>query len=68
MAKPILDDELWKWIEPLLPPPKPRRLRFPGRRPLANRKVLTGILFVWKTGIAPGDGLRHWYELLASAS
>ncbi|KML40102.1 IS5 family transposase, partial [Burkholderia cenocepacia] len=25
MAKPIIDDELWTLIEPLLPPPKPRR-------------------------------------------
>ncbi|ONP35851.1 IS5 family transposase, partial [Burkholderia cenocepacia] len=24
MAKPIIDDELWTLIEPLLPPPKPR--------------------------------------------
>ena len=31
MAKPLLDDELWEVIEPLLPPPKPRRFRFPGR-------------------------------------
>ncbi len=23
MAKPILDDDLWALIEPLLPPPKP---------------------------------------------
>jgi len=51
MAKPLLSDELWKRIEPLLPPPKPRRFRFPGRKPLDNRKALTGILFVLKTGI-----------------
>ena len=55
MAKPILDDALWGRIEPLLPP-KPRRSRFPGRKPLDNRKALTGILFVLKTGIA-------WEEL-----
>src|SRR5918992_3817901 len=51
MAKPLLDDELWEVINPLLPPPKPRRFRFPGRKPLDNRKALTGILFVLKTGI-----------------
>ena len=50
MAKPLLPDELWERIEPLLPPPKPRRFRFPGRKPLDNRKALTGILFVLKTG------------------
>jgi transposase len=54
MAKPILDDELWEWIEPLLLP-KPRRSRFPGRKPLDNRKALTGILFVFKMGIAWED-------------
>jgi hypothetical protein len=34
MAKPLLTDERWQRIEPLLPPPKPRRFRFPGRKPL----------------------------------
>jgi transposase len=51
MAKPLLSDALWKRIEPLLPPPKPRRFRYPGRNPLDPRKVLTGIIFVLKTGI-----------------
>jgi transposase len=51
MARPLLDDELWGVIEPLLPPPKPRRFKFPGRKPLDRRKALTGILFVLKTGI-----------------
>ena len=51
MAKPLVSDELWQRIEPLLPQPKPRRFRFPGRKPLDYRKVLTGIIFVLKTGI-----------------
>ena len=51
MAKPLLSDELWERIQPLLPPPKPRRSRHPGRKPLDARRVLTGILFVLKTGI-----------------
>jgi transposase len=55
MARPLMDDELWQIIEPLLPAPKPRRRRFPGRKPLDNRKVLTGILFVLKSGIAWED-------------
>jgi len=50
-AKPILDDELWALIEPLLPAPKPRRIRYSGRKPLDNRAVLTGILFVLQTGL-----------------
>ena len=52
MSKPLLPDGLWQEIEPLLPPPKPRHFRFPGRKPLDRRKVLTGIVFVLKTGIA----------------
>jgi transposase len=51
MAKPLVSDALWQRLEPLLPPPKPRRFRFPGRKPVDQRKVLTGIVFVLKTGI-----------------
>ena len=51
MAKPLVSDELWERIAPLLPPPKPRRSRYPGRKPLDYRKLLTGIVFVLKTGI-----------------
>ena len=42
-------------LQPLLPPPPPRRFRFPGRKPLDYRQILTGILFVLKTGIAWDD-------------
>jgi len=71
MAKPILDDELWQIIEPLIPKKK-RRFRYPGRKPLSNRVVLTGILFVLKTGIAwedlpqemgCGSGMTCWRRL-----
>lgn len=55
MSKPLLSDGLWQEIEPLLPPPKPRRARFPGRKPLERRKVLTGIVFVLKVGLAWDD-------------
>ena len=51
MGAPIVDDELWTLIEPLLPSPKPRRKKYPGRLPVANRAALNGILFVLKTGI-----------------
>jgi len=54
MAKPILNDELWEIIEPLIPKKK-RRFRYPGRKPLPDRAVLTGILFVLKTGIGWED-------------
>ena len=51
MAQPLVSDALWDRIEPLLPPAKPRRFRFPGRKPVDRRRVLTGIVFVLKTGI-----------------
>jgi transposase len=51
MGAPIVDDELWALIEPLLPTPKPRRENYPGRLPVANRAAMNGILFVLKTGI-----------------
>ena len=55
MRRLLVDDKLWELVEPLLPPPKLRRYRYPGRKPLDNRKALTGILFVLKTGIAWRD-------------
>src|SRR3954462_15301794 len=75
--RPLVTDALWERLQPLLPPPPQRRFRFPGRKPLDYRKVLTGILFVLKTGIAwddlPAelgcgcgktchDYLKHWHE------
>ncbi|MFB0524288.1 MAG: IS5 family transposase [Phycisphaerae bacterium] len=49
MAKPLLDDKLWKLIEPVIPkrPPRPKG----GRPPVNDRQALTGILFVLRTGI-----------------
>lgn len=55
MSQPLLPDELWAKVEPLLPRPKRRRFRHPGRKPLDRRKVLTGILFVLRTGIRWND-------------
>jgi transposase len=55
MAAPLLTDALWERIAPLLPPPRPRRSRFPGRKPLSNRQALTGILFILKTGFRWND-------------
>jgi transposase len=74
MAKPLLPDELWALIEPLLPPAKPRRFRYPGRKPIGDRQALTGILFVLKTGIpwedlpvemGCGCGMTCWRRLRA---
>jgi transposase len=72
MAKPILDDNLWALVEPLLRPQKSRRKRSPGRKPIDPRKALTGILFVLKTGIGweylpqemgCGSGMTCWRRL-----
>lgn len=51
MAKPILNDELWGLIKPLLPEAKPRRTKYPEHKPLDDRAVLTGILFVRRSVI-----------------
>ena len=50
MARPLVSDELWESIEPLIPR-VPRRHRLRGRKRMDDRKVLTGILFVLRTGI-----------------
>lgn len=72
MAKPLVSDELWEVIQPLLPPPKPRRFRYPGRKPVGDRQALTGILFVLKTGLpwedlpaemGCGCGMTCWRRL-----
>jgi transposase len=71
MAKPLLTEEFWAVIEPLLPaePAKPK-----GGRPrtITNRAALTGILFVLRTGIpwemlpqemGCGSGMTCWRRL-----
>jgi transposase len=72
MAKQLLDDDLWELIEPILPKAKPRRRRYPGRKPISHRQALNGILFVLKTGIpweylplemGCGSGMTCWRRL-----
>jgi transposase len=69
----FVSDGLWERIEPLLPR-KERRFRYPGRRPLDDRLVLQGILFVLHTGIGCehlpqelgfGCGMTAWRRLHA---
>ncbi len=71
MATARLDDELWKLIEPLLPVRK-RRLHYPGRKRINDRRTLAGVLFVLHTGIAwqqlpqelgYGSGMTCWRRL-----
>ncbi len=72
MPKPIVSDELWETVAPLLPPepPKPKG----GRPRLADRAALTGIIFVLRTGIpwellpkemGCGSGMTCWRRLRA---
>lgn len=72
MARAIITDDLWALIEPILPPPKPRRFRYPGRKPVENRAALTGIAFVLRTGtpwedlpqeLGCGCGMTCWRRL-----
>ena len=70
MAKPLIPDELWQRIEPLIPRRPPRPLG--GRPPIPDRAALTGILFVHRTGIqwellpremGCGCGMTCWRRL-----
>ncbi len=49
MSKPLVPDDLWAALEPLLPPelPKPRG----GRPRCDDRLALAGIIFVLRSGI-----------------
>jgi transposase len=70
MAKPLVSDELWERIEPLIPLtlPSPKG----GRPRISDRAALTGILFVLRTGIqwemlpqemGCGSGMTCWRRL-----
>src|SRR4029453_15492579 len=70
MAKPLVSDELWALVAPLLPPEpsKPKG----GRPRVPDRAALTGIIFVLKTGLpwemlppemGFGSGIPCWRRL-----
>jgi len=70
MSAPLLPDELWNLIAPLMPPepPKPKG----GRPCVPARAALTGILFVLQTGcpwqslpkeLGCGSGSTCWRRL-----
>jgi putative transposase len=43
-----IPDELWARIEPLLPPPKPKRK--PGRPSMKERQAMTAVFYILRTG------------------
>jgi transposase len=70
MAKPLVSDDLWAIVAPLLPtePPNPRG----GRPRVPDRACLAGIIFVLKAGIpwemlppelGCGSGVTCWRRL-----
>jgi transposase len=71
MPRPLVTDELWNTVEPLLPRHKVR----PGKRgrpPLNDRAALSGIVFVLQSGIpwnmlpqemGCGSGVTCWRRL-----
>src|SRR5687768_16152974 len=70
MSKPLVSDELWAIVAPLLPPepPKPKG----GRPRVSDRAALAGIIFVLKSGIpwemlpqemGCGSGMTCWRRL-----
>ena len=70
MAKPLVPDDLWAAIAPLLPPARPRPKG--GRPPVPDRAALCGILFVLKSGLpwemlpaemGCGSGMSCWRRL-----
>src|SRR5918912_1140407 len=70
MSKPLVSDELWEAIEPLLPAEPPKPTGGPPRVP--DRAALTGIVFVLRSGIpwellpremGCGSGVTCWRRL-----
>src|SRR6516164_7528850 len=73
MAQRLIDDALWRRIEPLLPKPPRRRFKAMGRPRVPDRAALTGILFVLRSGLpwqmlpkemGCGSGSTCWRRLV----
>jgi transposase len=51
MSQRLIDDALWLRIEPLIPKRRRGRGHRAGRKPHPDRAVVTGILFVLRSGL-----------------
>jgi transposase len=73
MSQAVIDDAIWARLEPLLPQRRPGRGHRHGRTPIPDRAILTGILFVLRSGIpwqmlprqmGCGSGSTCWRRLV----
>lgn len=73
MPRAVIDDDFWSRLEPLLPKRRTRNRRYAGRKPIPDRAVLTGILFVLRSGLpwnmlpremGCGSGTTCWRRLV----
>lgn len=73
MSQAVIDDAIWARLEPLLPQHRPGRGHRHGRTPIPDRAILTGILFVLRSGIpwqmlprqmGCGSGSTCWRRLV----
>jgi transposase len=73
MSQALIDDAIWAGLEPLLPKRRARRGHRYGRTPIPDRAILSGILFVLRSGMpwqmllrqmACGSGSTCWRRLV----
>lgn len=73
MSQALIDDAIWARLELLLSKRRPKRGHRHGRTPIADRAILTGILFVLRSGIpwqmlprpmGCGSGSTCWRRLV----
>jgi transposase len=73
MSHTLIDDAIWARLAPLIPPHRVRRGHRHGRTPIPDRAILTGILFVLRSGIpwqmlprqmGCGSGSTCWRRLV----
>ena len=70
MARPLVSDELWEIVEPLIPEVK-RRKRYAGRKRIPDREVPTGVLLCSREAspedlpqeMGCGSGVTCWRRL-----